>query len=402
MKVAVIGGGAAGFFAAMSVKKHHPNAEVVIFEKSRNVLAKVKVSGGGRCNVTHNQTNIKELAKNYPRGEKFLRKAFSQFSVLDTISWFKTRGVNLKAEPDNRMFPESNTSQTIIDTFLQETQKLGVRVQKNTGMTNLAETGNGWKVSFSDGSEENFNYVIVALGGQKSIEKFELFSNLDHKIESPVPSLFTFNIASSKITDLMGMVAPMATVKIQGTKLQNSGPLLVTHWGMSGPAILKLSSLAARELGERDYNFKIQINWLGDVKEDEVRASLSSYISSNGKKQVNKNPFDIPNKLWVYFLEKLEIKEGLTWNSVDKKSKNRIINSVVNDVYSVSNKTTFKEEFVICGGLSLSGIDPKTMQSRMAPNLYFAGEVLDIDGVTGGFNFQAAWTTGFIAGKLSA
>ena len=402
MKVAIIGGGAAGFFAAMSVKKHHEEAEVIIFEKSSKVLSKVKVSGGGRCNVTHNQTNIKELAKNYPRGEKFLRKAFSQFSVLDTVDWFKERGVNLKVEPDNRMFPESNTSQTIIDTFLLETQKLGIPVQKNTGMTNIEQSENAWSVSLSDGSQENFNSVIVALGGQKSIERLELFSGLGHKIETPVPSLFTFNITGNKITDLMGMVAPNATVKIQGSKLQNSGPLLVTHWGMSGPAILKLSSLAARELANKNYEFNIQINWLGDAKEDDVRASLAAYISSNGKKKVNKNPFDIPNKLWAFFIDRLDVSEDKTWNAIDKKSKNRIINSVVNDVYPVSNKTTFKEEFVICGGISLSNINPKTMESRITPNLFFAGEILDIDGVTGGFNFQSAWTTGFISGKLGA
>ena len=400
MKVAVIGGGAAGFFAAMSVKKHHPKAEVTVFEKSSKVLAKVKVSGGGRCNVTHNQTNIKELARNYPRGEKFLRKAFSQFSVLDTVAWFKERGVDLKIEPDNRMFPESNTSQTIIDTFLHEVQMLGVRVQKNTRMANVEQIDSGWSGLFSDGSMQDFSAVIIALGGQKSKEKFDLFSSLGHKIENPVPSLFTFNITGNKITDLMGMVVPSATVKIQGSKLQNTGPLLVTHWGMSGPAILKLSSLAARELANKNYEFTIQINWLGAVKEDKVRSILATYISSNGKKKVNKNPFDIPNKLWTFFIDRLDISEDKTWNTMDKKSKNRIINSVVNDVYPIVNKTTFKEEFVICGGISLSDINPKTMESRVVPNLYFAGEVMDIDGITGGFNFQAAWTTGFIAGKL--
>jgi len=401
MKVAVIGGGAAGFFSAMSVKEHHPDAEVIIFEKSSKVLAKVKVSGGGRCNVTHNQTNIKLLAANYPRGEKCLRKAFSQFSVLDTIEWFKQRGVELKTELDNRMFPESNVSQTIIDTFLKETQRIGIQIVKNTAFTDLKAVNNQLELTFTDDSSVVFNSVIIAFGGQKTVERFSVFENLGHKIETPVPSLFTFNIANSNIMELMGLAAPNVNVKIQGTKLQNSGPLLITHWGMSGPAILKLSSLAARELADKNYMFKIQVNWLGEAKEDNVRANLTSYISSNGKKQVNKNPFDIPNRLWSYFVKRLGIQDDLTWNSIDKKSKNRIINTVVNDVYEITNKTTFKEEFVICGGISLADVNPKTMESRVVPNLYFAGEILDIDGVTGGFNFQAAWTTGFIAGKLS-
>ena len=398
--IAVIGGGAAGFFAAMSAKNHHPNATVTIFEKSSKVLGKVKVSGGGRCNVTHNEINIKKLITNYPRGGKFLRKAFYHFSVPDTISWFKERGIELKIESDNRMFPESNTSQTIIDTFLKEVDSTGIKIKKETTFVNLTELESGLEVEFSEGKKEIFNSVIVALGGQKTLDRFSVFENLGHKIETPVPSLFTFNIANSKITELMGLVAPFANVKIQGTKLQNSGPLLVTHWGMSGPAILKLSALAARDLADKNYQFKIQINWLGDKKDDELRAELAQFISSNGKKLINKNPFDIPNKLWAFFMEEFAIDSTLTWNSIDKKSKNRIINRVLNDEYSIHKKTTFKEEFVICGGVALSNINPQTMESKVTKGLYFAGEFMDIDGVTGGFNFQAAWTTGFIAGKL--
>ena len=398
-RIAIIGGGAAGFFAAISAKTHHPNTEVILFEKTNKLLSKVKVSGGGRCNVTHNQLETSQMAKNYPRGEKFLKKAFSQFSVRDTISWFKERGVELKIEPDNRMFPVSNSSQTIIDTFLHEAQKIGVSIQKGLAMTDLEEMENGIQIQLSDDSFQNFDAVIVALGGQSTEKKFEIFQNLGHNIKIPVPSLFTFNI-SHPITQLMGTVSPNALVKIQGTKLQNSGPLLITHWGMSGPAILKLSSLAARELADRNYQFKIQVNWLGNPKEDEVRTTLNQFIEANGKKMRNKNPFDIPNRLWMHFLEELKIEESGTWNSLDKKSKNRIINKVLNDEYQITKKTTFKEEFVICGGIALSDINPKTMESKVTSNLYFAGEFLDIDGVTGGFNFQAAWTTGFIAGKL--
>lgn len=397
--IAVIGGGAAGFFAALSAKKHHPSASVTLFEKTNKLLSKVKVSGGGRCNVTHNELETAKMAKNYPRGEKFLKKAFYQFSVMDTISWFQERGVELKVESDNRMFPVSNISQTIIDTFLNEANALGVIIKKGTAMVDLEELENGIRLHFSDESNQDFNAVIIALGGQSTEKKFDLFKNLGHTIKSPVPSLFTFNI-SDKITELMGTVSPSAQVKIQGTKLQNTGPLLITHWGMSGPAILKLSSIAARELADRNYQFKIQVNWLGGQKEEEVRASFSQFIEQNGKKMRNKNPFDIPNRLWAHFIKELEIDESGTWNSLDKKSKNRVVNKVLNDEYEITKKTTFKEEFVICGGVALANINSNTMESKIIPNLYFAGEFLDIDGITGGFNFQAAWTTGFIAGKL--
>lgn len=398
-KVAIIGGGAAGFFSALSAKRHHPEAQVILFEKTNKLLSKVKVSGGGRCNVTHNELETGKMAKNYPRGEKFLKKAFSQFSVADTISWFKERDVELKVESDNRMFPISNTSQTIIDTFLKEAQQSGVEIKQGVAMTGLEEMDKGIRLHLSDETIQDFDAVIIALGGQSTEKKFELFKELGHTIKTPVPSLFTFNI-SDKITELMGTVSPNAQVKIQGTKLQNTGPLLVTHWGMSGPAILKLSSLAARDLADKNYQFKIQINWLGDIKEEDLRNQLAQFILENGKKMRNKNPFDMPNKLWLHFLSELTIDAAGTWNSLDKKSKNRMINKVLNDTYEITKKTTFKEEFVICGGIALSNIHPKTMESKVTPNLYFAGEFLDIDGITGGFNFQAAWTTGFIAGKL--
>jgi predicted Rossmann fold flavoprotein len=400
-KIAVIGGGAAGFFAAISAKTHHPDAEVSIFEKSTKVLSKVKVSGGGRCNVTHNQTNIKLLANHYPRGEKFLKKAFSQFSVTDTVNWFEERGVTLKAESDNRMFPESNSSQTIIDTFLKEVQKMGIGVKTSYSLTKLSPNENGINLVLNGEESLDFDAVIIAMGGQKTIEKYAFFTDLGHQIEIPVPSLFTFNISGSMITELMGTVVPETTVKIQGTKLQNSGPLLVTHWGMSGPAILKLSALAARELADRNYQFKIQVNWLGNAKEEVVRVELVQFINENGKKQVNKKPFDIPNKLWAFFVSESGINPETTWNSVDKKTKNRWINRLLNDEYQIHKKTTFKEEFVTCGGIALSDINVKTMESKKTSGIYFAGEFMDIDGVTGGFNFQAAWTTGFIAGKLN-
>jgi predicted Rossmann fold flavoprotein len=399
-KVAVIGGGAAGLFSALSVADHHPESEVIIFEKTQKLLSKVKISGGGRCNVTHNELDIKRLSLNYPRGEKFLRKAFSQFSVSDTVQWFKDRGVDLKIESDNRMFPESNVSQTIIDTFIKESTKHKIEIKKGISIIGIQPKEIGFELQLSSEESVFFDKVIVAAGGQKNRKYLDMFESLGHQIEEPVPSLFTFNISNSDITDLMGLAAPMVQVKIQGSKLVNTGPLLITHWGMSGPAVLKLSSMGARELSEKDYVFKVQLNWLGSLKEDEVRAILNSFIEKNGKKLVNKNPFEIPNRLWMFFLKNLSINEEQTWNTLDKKSKNRVINKIANDVYEIHKKTTFKEEFVICGGISLKDINPQSMESRHVPGLYFAGEILDIDGITGGFNFQSAWTTGFIAGKL--
>ncbi|UTW66510.1 NAD(P)/FAD-dependent oxidoreductase [bacterium SCSIO 12643] len=401
MKVAVIGGGAAGFFSALSVKQHHSDADVTIFEKSQKLLSKVKVSGGGRCNVTHDELNIKKLSTHYPRGEKFLRKAFSQFAVADTIQWFEERGVALKTEADHRMFPKSNVSQTIIDTFLAEASRNKIKIVKGTTVRNI-QKGERLILEFSDDQKLDFDAVIVAVGGQKGYKFLDVFKKLGHAIEDPVPSLFTFNITNSDIMELMGLVADPVQVKIQGTKLVNKGPLLVTHWGMSGPAILKLSALGARELALKNYEFKIQVNWLGDSKEDEVRTVLNQYVENNGKKKVNKNPFDVPNRLWTYFLKNLQINPEITWNTLDKKSKNRIVNKITNDVYEIYKKTTFKEEFMTCGGIALNGVNPQTMQSRHTEGLYFSGEFLDIDGVTGGFNFQAAWTTGFIAGKLNS
>lgn len=399
--IAIIGGGAAGFFSAISAKQHHPEAVVTIFEKSSKVLTKVKVSGGGRCNVTHEEFNIKALASNYPRGEKFLRQAFGQFSVADTVEWFKERGVTLKVESDHRMFPSTNISQTIIDTFLHEILRLKINVQLNVGMQDIHKNDAGFTVSLSNETLQNFDAVIVAFGGKKTLDNFSVFKELGHSIIPPVPSLFTFNIPNHPITELMGLAVGNVTVKIQGSKLQNTGPLLVTHWGMSGPAILKLSSLAARYLAEKDYTFKIQVNWLGDKKEDELREEIAQFIADNGKKMLNKSPIDVPNRLWGHILTMLQISPDNTWNRLDKKSKNRIVNKILNDEYQVTHKTTFKEEFVICGGISLSNVSHKTMQSKSVEGLYFAGEALDIDGVTGGFNFQAAWTTGFIAGKLN-
>lgn len=401
MKVAVIGGGAAGFFSAISAKTHNPDAQVTIYERSDKLLSKVRISGGGRCNVTHHCFKIHELVKFYPRGEKPLKKAFGIFSPTDTISWFNERGVELKTEEDGRMFPVSDSSQTIIDCLMKEVHNLGIGIKMKSAIKTLKESKNGLILGFKNGETKEVERVVVATGGSPRPEGFNWLRELGHNIEEPVPSLFTFNMPDESITKLMGVVAAPVSVKIMGSKLKSEGPLLITHWGMSGPAILKLSSFGARELNEMNYEFKALINWTGELSEQEIREVLKGVVEAHGKKRIhNVNPFELPGRLWEFLIEKVEVGENMIWQNMGKKNINRMVHILMNDEYSVRGKTTFKEEFVTCGGVCLQDIDIKTMESKKVPNLYFAGEVLDIDGVTGGFNFQAAWTTGFIAGKL--
>lgn len=400
MKVAVIGGGAGGFFAAISCRHHNPNAEVVVFEKTNKLLAKVKVSGGGRCNVTHSCFSISELSKKYPRGEKFLKKSFSQFSTKDTIDWFEQRNVRLKTEADNRMFPTTDDSQTIIDCLLDEARRLGIVIRKQCQVTEIRKSGSNFQLGV-EGELLEYHKVIVASGGSPKIDSYLWLKELGHTIVHPVPSLFTFNMPDEPIKSLMGLVVENSVVNIQGTKFKSNGPLLVTHWGMSGPAILKLSAFMARELHYRKYDFDVRVNWLGEVNENELRENVSEIrVDIRKRKIVNKNPFQLPSRLWTFLLEKVNISPETIWGELPGKQQNQLVNVLLNDVYAVRGKTTFKEEFVTCGGVSLQGIDPHTMESRNCPGLYFTGEVMDIDGITGGFNFQAAWTTGFIAGKI--
>lgn len=401
MKVAVIGGGAAGFFAALSAKKHHANSEVVILEKSNKILSKVKISGGGRCNVTHACFKGSILSKYYPRGSKQLKKLFTVFNTNHTVAWFKERGVSLKKEADNRMFPTTDSSITIINCFLDEARRLGVIIKKETNVTKIEAVDTQIKLTV-DGLAYTYDKVIVATGGSPKIDGLSWLRNLGHSVVSPLPSLFTFNMPNEEITSLQGLSVKNAIVRIQGTKLVHDGPLLVTHWGMSGPAILKTSAWGARDLAELNYEFKAQINWVGISNEDEVRKLLNRHCYSYDKRKIeNSNPFAIPSRLWVYLLVKSELNTNKINCELSSKEKNKLINTLLNDVFTVSGKTTFKEEFVTCGGIYLKEVDMKSMQSKIISNLYFAGEILDIDGVTGGFNFQAAWTTGFVAGQLS-
>jgi len=399
LKIAVIGGGAAGFFAALSVKEFYPNYQVTIFEKSNKVLSKVKISGGGRCNVTNATFDIKELSSNYPRGENFLKKAFGQFNTKETIEWFENRGVLLETLSDNCIFPKSNTSQSVIDCFINQSKIKDIEVLLKTGIIRMEKVGDGFHL-FSQENQFYFDKVIVTTGGQPKITGLKWLEELGHSIIPPLPSLFTFNMPKNPICELMGNVVENTTVKVEGTKLIAKGPLLVTHWGMSGPAVLKLSAWGARILEEKGYNFSILVNWLDDKKAEEVQDLIEKIIKENGdKKVVNYNPFPLTNRLWCFILDKSIISRDIKWKELGKKAFNKLINNLLNDRYEVSGKTTFKEEFVTAGGVSLTNINVQKMESKVVPGLFFAGEILDIDGITGGFNFQAAWTTAYIAGK---
>lgn len=403
MDIAIIGGGAAGFFAALSAKENYPEAHVVIFEKSNKLLAKVKVSGGGRCNVTNGCTSIRELADAYPRGKKQLKKAFRIFNTAHTRQWFEDRGVSLMTEKDGRVFPVSQNSQTIIDCFLGETERVGITIEMGCGIRAIRQVGDRIALDFAaeDASSKTFDKVIVATGGSPKKSGLAWLENLGHQIVEPVPSLFTFNMPDESVTQLMGIAVEKTWVSIQGTKLKSDGPLLMTHWGMSGPAILKLSAFGARALFDLGYEFKIQVNWVQVQNQDVVMDYLQNIVYAySGKRLVNRKPYSLPERLWVYLLEKCDLSVDKKWGELGKSGMNKLANVLTHDVYCVAGKTTFKEEFVTCGGVSLESIDFNTMQSKVCKNLYFAGELIDVDGVTGGYNFQAAWTTGFIAGQL--
>jgi predicted Rossmann fold flavoprotein len=398
-KVAIIGGGAAGFFAAISAKSHWPKAEVCILEKSNKLLAKVKISGGGRCNVTHACPDIVELSKAYPRGEKQLRKAFHQFSATDTIHWFESRNVPLKTYPDGCIFPQANDSQVIIDLFLKECRALGIGILLQQNITKISPHSSGVTI-INNQQQQEYDRVIICTGGSPKISGLTWLSDLGLDIVEPLPSLFTFNMPQNPICELMGIVVSQASAKIEGTKLVGQGPLLITHWGMSGPAILLLSAWGARILAQNNYHFFVLINWLDTCKDEELRALLNSTAAAHAAKKIsNWNPTTLSNRLWLHLLERSDIHPDLRWSELGKKALNRLVNTLLNDRYEVKGKTTFKEEFVTAGGVALSEINFQTMQAKKIPNLSFAGELLDIDGITGGYNFQAAWTTGFIAGK---
>ena len=396
--IIIVGGGAAGFFAAINIVEKNPKLKVAIFERGNEVLTKVRVSGGGRCNVTHACFEPNELVKFYPRGEKELRGPFHQFCSGDTVEWFNNHGVELKIEDDGRMFPVSNSSQTIIDCFIQATQKLGIAVLTGQSVRSIFKKDNLWKI---ETQSENYitEKLILATGSNPKI--WEMLQNFGHAIVNPVPSLFTFNIKDPRIKELPG-VSAIVSVKVKDTKLASTGPLLITHWGMSGPAILKLSAWGARILFDKNYQFTIYINWLNDVETDDAENILKELKQENARKAVSKkSPFDFPTRLW----ESLVLASGIDtsstlgvtkWADLSKIQLQNLANQLTNSSFQVNGKSTFKEEFVTAGGINLKEINFKTMESKLHENLYFAGEIVNIDAVTGGFNFQNAWTSGFI------
>lgn len=402
-RLIVIGGGAAGFFCAVNAARCSPSLEVVIVEKSSKLLSKVRISGGGRCNVTHACFSIAEMIKKYPRGSSFLKKAFQHFFTTDTIIWFRERGVDLKTESDGRMFPSSNCSQTIVDCLMQEANRYGVQILLNSEVKGVGKSDAGFKLSIANDTILAADFLCIASGGYPKSTQFEWLQKIGHRIESPVPSLFTFNMPGNPINALMGIAVERVQVKIIGSKLADEGPLLITHWGMSGPAILKLSAWGARELAAKNWQFGIIVNWLPAYNEQSLREKFQLVrFDIAAQKISNRNPFLLPQRLWDYLLQQSGVNENSRWADLPAKEQNKLIKNICTQEFAVNGKTTFKEEFVTSGGVALDEVEHASMQSKILPGLYFAGEVLNVDGVTGGFNFQNAWTTGWIAANAIA
>ena len=400
----VVGGGAAGFFGAIAFAEAKPGARTLILERGKEVLEKVRISGGGRCNVTHACFVPKELAKNYPRGEKELVGPFHKFAPGDTIAWFEQRGVPLKIEPDGRMFPVSDQSRSIVDCLLRAAEKAGVEVRTGarvSGFSSVSGPEGNWRVELGDGTALFARALLVAAGSSTSV--WALLRELGHGIEPPVPSLFTFNIRDARLEGLAGLSVPRAIVSVPGTALRAEGPLLVTHWGMSGPGVLRLSAWGANILHERQYRFELCVDWTGLGSPRAVAEEMQGYKSAHGKRAVAAHPlFGLPARLWERLVLAAGIPEQTRWADTNKAQLSALADQLAQGKYPVSGKSTFKEEFVTAGGVSRKEVDFKTFQSKLHPGLFLAGETLDIDAITGGFNFQAAWTGGYLAGRAIA
>jgi len=405
LRILIVGGGAAGFFAAIHAAEAAPGARVCLYEATAHPLAKVRVSGGGRCNVTHACPEPRELVKRYPRGGRELLGPFTRFGPRDTIAWFEARGVTLKTEADGRMFPDTDDSATIIAALRTAADRAGERLFTSMGVRSLARAagGVGFDVIFTDDSAATFDRVLLATGGNKGSAGLAIAAALGHAIEPPVPSLFTFHIADPRLVGLEGVSVPDAATSVPGAKLAERGPLLVTHWGLSGPAILKLSAWGARDLAARDYRFPLLVSWTGETLA-KTTETLTAWRLANPRKQITTlNPFALPSRLWERLVAAVPgLAVDAQWAGVSKENLQRLAARIAASEFAVEGKSLNKEEFVTCGGIRLREVDFKTMESRLVPGLHFAGEMLDIDGVTGGFNFQAAWTTGWTAGRALA
>ena len=404
MDIAIIGGGAAGFMAAIMARRTNPSSKVTIFERAQKVLAKVEITGGGRCNVTNSFAAITDMKQAYPRGHKLMKRLMKTFSHEDTYRWFERHGVPLVTQEDECVFPKAQDSHAIINCLVRQANELGVTICFRHRLVNIHKMEDGrLKLEFENGAHRVFHRTIITTGGSPNGRGLQYLAQLGHEIEAPVPSLFTFNIKDRAFCDLMGTVVDPVVTTIPGTKLRAKGPLLVTHWGVSGPAALKLSSYAARLLAENDYKTPLAISWTGELTRQEVEENLLKLQTASPRKQVaTLHPFGLPSRLWLYMLSKLGIDAVKPWAEIGRKTLNRMIETLANDQYTIAGKGAFREEFVTCGGVSLSSVNSKTLESKVCPNLFFAGEVLDIDAITGGFNLQAAWTTGVVAGQCAA
>lgn len=401
-KAIIIGGGAAGFFSAIRLAELHPDWDIQILEKSTKVLSKVKVSGGGRCNVTHACPDVEQLLQKYPRGTRFLKKAFYQFATKNTIDWFASNGVTLHTERDGRMFPTTNNSETIIQCFLKKLDQYKIKLRLQADVVDVIKKKD-FIITLTNGEQLHADTICVATGGMLKADKLMWLQKLGHDIVAPVPSLFTFNVAEKNITTLMGVAVDQASIQWKGNKHIEQGPLLITHWGISGPAAIKLSAWCAREMATENYEGAIQINWVPLYNAQSLKMEWLNFRTDLGKREMgNKNPFGLPQRLWQYLLQEAKIVANTKWADVKSAEQNILIQLLTTYTLPIKGKTTFKEEFVTCGGVDISGIDPATMQSKSCPGLHFAGEMMDVDGITGGFNFQHAWTSGWLAANHMA
>lgn len=400
LSIAVIGGGAAGFMAAITAKRQMPNARVCIFEKGKKVLAKVAVTGGGRCNITNSFAQVTDLKQAYPRGDKLMKRLFKVFGYQDAYQWFEDNGVKLTTQADQCVFPQSQTSQSVIDCLMGLAQQWGVDIYTEHCVKKITPLENGdIKLYFARQEPLVFNRVAITAGGSPHAEQLQYLSDIGHKIEPPCASLFTFSIKEQRLTALMGTSVAPVYLSIPGTKLRSEGTLLITHWGLSGPSTLKLSSYAARILNECNYQFHVSVNWIHITNTQIVADTLRQTAMANAQKQLHSvRPYMLSARLWNYLIGRARFSAQQKWNELGSKSIHKLTETLTNDTYTVAGKGTWKEEFVTCGGISLKSINLTTLESKACPNLFFAGEVVDVDGITGGFNLQAAWTMGYVAG----
>ena len=401
--LAVLGGGAAGFFGAINAARLNPDLKIIILEKSPKLLSKVRISGGGRCNVTHHCFEPTPLSQHFPRGQKELKKLFRSFQAKDTVAWFAALGVTLKTEADGRMFPVTDESQTVIDCFLNQSKALHIEIETNCVVEQISAEQDRFRIRTTDGREITSKKVLAAIGGHPQSSHYGWLNGLGHTIIPTIPSLFTFNDSEKKFIDLMGVSVPNAEVKIAGTKFSQAGPVLITHWGLSGPAVIRLSAWAAEYLHGQAYEFTVLVNWTGRMSEEVLREELSELRTKNGRRTIMANPlFGLPERLWDRLIRLADIGETKIWGEASNKDINRLIEFLIRCPFHIKGKTTFKEEFVSCGGVDLNEITLETMEGKKVPGLYFGGEVLNMDGETGGFNFQAAWTTAYVAAEAIA